>query len=140
MNKNIIYLLMSFFFFSCGNNKQQPAMSAEGSVEKTASVQVDQTETNNVEENTVKTDKQSNNPIIGIFKCNKTGDKYLFNSDGTGCFFTGTTQTVYKWKNTGSIVTITYEMFGDQKLFFDSESNTLTEDSESLGTLVFEKI
>lgn len=81
-----------------------------------------------------------NDPVVGMFKCKKTNDKYLFNGDGTGYFFTGGTNTEFKWSRKDDIVTLTYEAFGKEYLLFDYKKKTLKEDSESYGMLVFEKI
>lgn len=79
-------------------------------------------------------------PVIGMYKCKRTNDKYLFNSDGTGYLFTGGTQTEFKWSRKDDIVTLVYEAFGKEYLLFDKKKKTLKEDSESYGILVFEKI
>lgn len=79
-------------------------------------------------------------PIVGMFVCKKTNDKYVFNDDGTGYFFTGGTNTEFKWSYKNDIVTLVYETFGKEYLLFDPKRNTLKEDSESYGIIIFEKI
>lgn len=65
---------------------------------------------------------------------------YVFLSDKTGYFTVqGGSPSDFTWKRSGKNVTIVYEVFGKQKLKFDSKAQTLTEESESLGTLVFDK-
>ena len=79
-------------------------------------------------------------PIVGTYFCDRTHDTYVFKSDKTG-FFTiqGGGPSTFTWKRSGSNVTITYEVFGEQKLKYDQRANTITEKSESFGTLVFKK-
>lgn len=79
-------------------------------------------------------------PIEGMFICKKTKDKYVFNSDGTGFFFTGGTNTEFKWSHKNDIVTLTYESFGKEYLLFDEKKKTLKEDSESYGILIYDKM
>jgi hypothetical protein len=64
----------------------------------------------------------------------------VFKSDKTG-FFTiqGGSPSTFTWKRSGNNVTIVYEAFGQQKLKFDPKAETLTEKSESFGTLTFYK-
>lgn len=81
-----------------------------------------------------------NDPVVGMFKCKKTNDKYIFNDDGTGYFFTGGTNSEFKWSRKNDLVTLTYEAYGKEYLLFDEKKKTLKEDSESYGILIFEKI
>lgn len=79
-------------------------------------------------------------PIVGSYFCNRTHDTYVFNSDKTGFFIIqGGGPSEFTWKRSGSNVTIMYEAFGNQKLRFDPKAKTITEISESFGTLVFNK-
>ena len=84
--------------------------------------------------------KEVADPLVGTYFCNRTHDTYVFKSDKTG-FFTiqGGSPSTFTWKRSGSNVTIKYEAFGEQKLKFDDKTKTLTEKSESFGTLVFNK-
>ena len=78
-------------------------------------------------------------PIVGTYFCSRTHDTYVFKSDKTG-FFTiqgGVSPSEFTWKRSGNNVTIVYEAFGEQKLKFDQRAKTITEKSESFGTLVF---
>ena len=87
-----------------------------------------------------KASKEVSDAIVGTFFCNRTHDTYVFKSDKTG-FFTiqGGSPSEFTWKRSGRNVTIKYEVFGEQKLKFDEKAGTITEKSESFGTLVFEK-
>lgn len=79
-------------------------------------------------------------PIVGTYYCYRTQDTYVFLSDKTGYFTVqGGSPSDFTWKRSGKNVTIVYEVFGKQKLKFDSKAQTLTEESKSLGTLVFDK-
>lgn len=84
--------------------------------------------------------KEVADPLVGTYFCNRTHDTYVFKSDKTG-FFTiqGGSPSTFTWKRSGNNVTIVYEAFGQQKLKFDDKAKTLTEKSESFGTLVFNK-
>ena len=84
--------------------------------------------------------KEITDPIVGTYYCNRTHETYVFKSDKTG-FFTiqGGGPSTFTWRRSGSNVTIVYEAFGEQKLKFDQRAETITEKSESFGTLVFNK-
>lgn len=84
--------------------------------------------------------KEVADPLVGTYFCNRTHDTYVFKSDKTG-FFTiqGGSPSTFTWKRSGNNVTIVYEAFGQQKLKFDPKAETLTEKSESFGTLTFYK-
>jgi len=105
----------------------------------------------NINENALKLDSLTNNlstqpvqevndPFIGKYFCNRTHDTYVFKSDNTG-FFTiqGGSPSEFTWKRSGNDVTIKYEAFGEEKLKYDSNSKTITEESESFGTMIFTK-
>ena len=91
-------------------------------------------------ETTAEEVKEVTDPIVGTYFCNRTHDTYVFQSDKTG-FFTiqGGSPSAFTWKRSGSNVTIEYEAFGEQKLKFDQRTETITEKSESFGTLIFNK-
>ncbi len=93
-----------------------------------------------VEDHPKETVKEASDPIVGTYFCNRTHDTYVFKSDKTG-FFTiqGGCPEEFTWKRSESNVTIEYEAFGKQKLKFDQKTKTITEISESFGTLVFYK-
>ena len=92
------------------------------------------------QETTAEEVKEVTDPIVGTYFCTRTHDTYVFLSDNTG-FFTiqGGSPSTFTWKRSGNNVTIKYEAFGEQKLKFDDKAKTLTEKSESFGTLVFNK-
>ena len=80
-------------------------------------------------------------PLVGTYFCSRTHDTYVFKSDKTGFFAIqgGGSPSEFTWKRSGNNVTIQYEAFGEQKLKFDPKAKTITEKSESFGTLVFNK-
>lgn len=80
-------------------------------------------------------------PLVGTYFCSRTHDTYVFKSDKTGFFAIqgGGNPSEFTWKRSGNNVTIQYEAFGEQKLKFDPKTKTITEKSESFGTLVFNK-
>lgn len=84
--------------------------------------------------------------FAGTYQCHRTGDKYIFNSDGTGrfCIQSKTTSYSYfKWKKNGNKIIITYTddaaVFGKKSLTYDNEDKTLTERSKLFGVLTFWK-
>lgn len=84
--------------------------------------------------------QKSTDPLIGTYFCNRTHDIYVFLSDNTGFFkIQGGSPSTFTWKRSGNNVTIIYEIFGEQKLKYDLRAKTITEKSESLGTLIFNK-
>lgn len=84
--------------------------------------------------------QESADPLVGTYFCNRTHDTYVFKSDKTGFFnIQGGSPSTFTWKRSGNNVTIVYEAFGEQKLKFDQSAKTITEKSESFGTLLFEK-
>lgn len=83
---------------------------------------------------------KTEDPIVGTYYCYDSHDTYVFQSDKMGYFTVqGGSPSVFAWERSGKNVTIVYEVFGKQKLKFDSQAQTLTEISKSLGTLVFYK-
>ena len=79
-------------------------------------------------------------PLVGTYFCNRTHDTYVFLSDKTGFFnVQGGSPSIFTWKRSGEDVTIVYEAFGKQYLLFNQKAKTITEKSESFGTLVFNK-
>jgi len=92
------------------------------------------------QETTAEEQKEITDPLVGTYFCNRTHDTYVFKTDKTG-FFTiqGGSPSTFTWKRSGSNVIIEYEAFGEQKLKFDQKAETLTEKSESFGTLTFYK-
>lgn len=77
--------------------------------------------------------------LIGSYRCKRTKDAYVFYSNNTGQFFPGgkTPCSKFTWKRTGENVTITYDIYGEQKLKFNKRNRTITEQSPSLGTLIY---
>ena len=93
-----------------------------------------------IEDSPKETVKEVADPIVGTYFCNRTHDTYVFKSDKTG-FFTiqGGSPSTFTWRRSGSNVTIVYEAYGEQKLKYEQRAKTITEKSESFGTLVFNK-
>lgn len=85
--------------------------------------------------------QESTDPLVGTYFCNRTHDTYVFKSDKTGFFAIqgGVSPSEFTWKRSGSSVTIVHKAFGEQRLKFDQKTKTITEESESFGTLVFNK-
>ena len=132
------FILVSIILLSCnGNNsvRNQEYADVDSAVIDTMDVQPlkDESHKKLAKNNTA-------DPIVGTYYCYRTQDTYVFLSDKTGYFTVqGGSPSDFTWKRSGKNVTIVYEVFGKQKLKFDSKAQTLTEESESLGTLVFDK-
>ena len=93
-----------------------------------------------IKEPSTETVQEVVDPIVGTYFCNRTHDTYVFKSDKTGFFnIQGGSPSEFTWKRSGNNVTIIYEVFGEQKLKFDPKAKTITEKTESFGTLVFTK-
>lgn len=136
--KKASFILVSIILLSCnGNNsvRNQEHADVDSAVIDTMDVQPLKNESHKklAKNNTA-------DPIVGTYYCYRTQDTYVFLSDKTGYFTVqGGSPSDFTWKRSGKNVTIVYEVFGKQKLKFDSKAQTLTEESESLGTLVFDK-
>ena len=136
--KKASFILVSIILLSCnGNNsvRNQEYADVDSAVIDTMDVQPlkDESHKKLAKNNTA-------DPIVGTYYCYRTQDTYVFLSDKTGYFTVqGGSPSDFTWKRSGKNVTIVYEVFGKQKLKFDFKAQTLTEESESLGTLVFDK-
>lgn len=136
--KKASFILVSIILLSCnGNNsvRNQEHADVDSAVIDTMDVQPlkDESHKKLAKNNTA-------DPIVGTYYCYRTKDTYVFLSDKTGYFTVqGGSPSDFTWKRSGKNVTIVYEVFGKQKLKFDSKAQTLTEESKSLGTLVFDK-
>lgn len=136
--KKASFILVSIILLSCnGNNsvRNQEHADVDSAVIDTMDVQPlkDESHKKLAKNNTA-------DHIVGTYYCYRTQDTYVFLSDKTGYFTVqGGSPSDFTWKRSGKNVTIVYEVFGKQKLKFDSKAQTLTEESKSLGTLVFDK-
>lgn len=136
--KKASFILVSVILLSCNGNNSvriQEHADVDSAVIDTMDVQPlkDESHKKLAKNNTA-------DPIVGTYYCYRTQDTYVFLSDKTGYFTVqGGSPSDFTWKRSGKNVTIVYEVFGKQKLKFDSKAQTLTEESKSLGTLVFDK-
>lgn len=136
--KKASFILVSIILLSCNGNNSvriQEHADVDSAVIDTMDVQPLKNESHKklAKNNTA-------DPIVGTYYCYRTQDTYVFLSDKTGYFnVQGGSPSDFTWKRSGKNVTIVYEVFGKQKLKFDSKAQTLTEESKSLGTLVFDK-
>ena len=137
MKRIIPYLFFILTLIACGNtNKQQSKVVSQTTVQ-----------TDNKQNQTPKKEQPKNQPkkeieldiLVGSYRCKRTKDAYVFYSDNTGQFFPSgkTPSSEFTWKRSGENVTIKYEIFGEQKLKFNKKNKTLTEKSQSFGTLIF---
>ena len=136
--KKASFILVSIILLSCnGNNsvRNQEYADVDSAVIDTKDVQPLKDESH---KKLAKNNPED--PIVGTYYCYRTQDTYVFLSDKTGYFTVqGGSPSDFTWKRSGKNVTIVYKVFGKQKLKFDSKAQTLTEESKSLGTLVFDK-
>lgn len=137
MKRILPYLLFTFTLSACGNtNKQQskvvPQVTVQTNPQKSKTSQKEQPKVQTKEE--VELDI-----LVGAYRCKRTKDAYVFYSDNTGQFFPSgkSPSSEFTWKRSGENVTIKYEIFGEQKLKFNKKNKTLTEKSQSFGTLIF---
>ena len=146
--KLFIIGISGLFIISCGNKSEPANPNAE--VDIPISAQPERNELNKIDvtistQNNEKKEDPKNKtfkakgPLIGMFVCKKTTDKYIFNEDGTGYFFTNGTNSEFKWSLKDDMLTIIFEVYGKEYLLFDQKKNTLKENSETFGTLIFEK-
>ena len=134
--KNIVLcLIFALFLTACNSNKPQEAVNAIAAqkgnkLNEEVSIQNSKIQS----EKEIKVDL-----LIGSYRCPKTKDAYVFYSNNTGQFFPGgkTPCSKFTWKRVDENVTITYEIYGEQKLKFNKRNRTITEQSPSLGTLIF---
>ena len=135
--KNIFTcLFLAFTLTACSNtSKHNP---------KTVSTTINQANNKQIQKelSKIQSEKKTEMDIlVGSYRCKRTKDAYVFYSDNTGQFFPGgkTPCSEFTWKRSGENVTIKYEIFGEQKLKFNQKNKTLTEKSQSFGTLIFEE-
>ena len=134
MKKFYLTSLAALLFVSCGNT--QPQNTNE---EVEDSCLVDTTILAPVEE--VTEEEENQDPLVGSYRCARTGDVYKFYANGMGRFYVGggSFSNEFKWQRSGKNVTIVHESFGKEKLKFDEKKETITKNSESYGTIVFDK-
>ena len=80
------------------------------------------------DEETLKVIKPAeDDPVIGIFVCDETSDRYIFYDDGTGNFRTGGEETEFVWRHSDGLVIVTFLTFGKEYLHYDKEKRILQE-------------
>ncbi len=94
------------------------------------------------DEETLKVIKPAeDDPVIGIFVCDETSDRYIFYDDGTGNFRTGGEETEFVWRHSDGLVIVTFLTFGKEYLHYDKEKRILQEESEAYGRILkFKKV
>lgn len=136
--KKVSFILVSIILWSCnGSNsvRNQEYADVDSAVIDTMDVQPLKDESHKK-----LAKNKTEDPIVGTYYCYDSHDTYVFQSDKMGYFTVqGGSPSVFAWERSGKNVTIVYEVFGKQKLKFDSQAQTLTEISKLLGTLVFYK-
>ena len=128
----VIVCFMPAWMAGCGRKAPMPA-EAEDATEYHAPYQ---------DKETLKAVKPAeNDPVIGIYVCDETSDRYIFYDDGTGSFKTGDTESEFEWQHKDGLVTVTFPMFGKEYMYYDNEKRVLKEESEiHARVLVFKKI
>ena len=137
----LLFSILVFFVLalvSCGN-QSRPTQEPEPNYDSIANEIMKQIDTPDEEKvlETQSKDAANLDPLVGSYRCKKTKDVYIFYANGTGTFVTGMTESDFTWKRSGKNVVINYEVYGKQKLTFDSKAKTIVEVSESLGKLIF---
>ena len=133
MKRILPYLFFTLALIACGNtNKQQSKVVLKQQSKQTTS------KIKHLKKEQPKKEIELD-ILVGSYRCKRTKDAYVFYSDNTGQFFPSgkTPSSEFTWKRFGENVTIKYEIFGEQKLKFNKKNKTLTEKSQSFGTLIF---
>ena len=131
MKKLLVISASALLLLSCGQNTKPMTFEAP-----------QPTPAQNTVSNIQVEKKVETDPLVGIYKCDRTKDTYIFYSDKMGEFSIkgSTSPSSFTWTRVGDDVTILYKHFGEQKLKFNQVDKTITEKSASLGILVFRKI
>ncbi len=125
----LLFLLMLLLMVGCGPRKA-PALPAEEPSNYDAPSD---------EPEVVKPAKDD--PVIGRFSNEATGDSYTFYDDGKGDFYTFGRHSDFTWKHEGDLVIVTHELTGREVLYYDKEKNKILEESELHGTIIhFKKV
>ena len=84
--------------------------------------------------------------FIGTYFCNRTHDTYYFDEDGTGYFKIQSidpTVSEFKWVRKGKDISITFTGeatgYGKLQLKYNMDENTITENTQDFGVLIFNK-
>lgn len=137
--RKFLSIIIVLALISCGN-RTKPTQEPEPNYDSIANEimkQIDSPEEEDVE--TQPNNTANFDPLVGSYRCKRTKDAYVFYSDGTGTFFTGSTNSDFTWKRSGNNVTLNYEVYGKQELTFNPKERTIVEISESYGKLVFQE-
>lgn len=141
--KKTLFILSSIVLFSCNSNNKSEnnqtdiitdSLTAEDTLVIPPSEEIISDEPAN----------KTNDPIVGSFYCQRSGDIYTFNDDFTGMFTPNCgIGATFNWHKSGSTLTVTYtgesEYLGSTRLNYDSKSNSFIEKSMSYGNLKFTK-
>lgn len=139
--RKVFLLISAMLLLACDGsvNKQSNALQEDSLVVNLDSnVIATQISQHQVEKNEMKNVDQ----LVGSYYNAKSTDEYIFKADGTGIFVinsTGGNSERFRWKRIGRKVTITIEGFNPSIYEFDPKAETITEYSESFGTLIYNK-
>lgn len=132
MKKIILTTLLALCLTACGN-RMKPV--AEEIIDTVSSAHYEDGE------NMKPVKPDENDPVIGMFKCEETNDRYYFDEDGRGAFENGGILTDFVWVHQGDIVTVEYVSLGKTNLYYDKKKKMILEDSHIFDRILrFKKI
>ena len=146
--RNVPFLFLSILLFSCGGNGNKSEKNQEiMDMDSTELVVIDTMVTSPIESKEKaeeSTRVNTNDSIVGLYYCKKSGDTYVLNDDYSGLFLpkSGNSCTI-DWYKTGNSVTVTFtgkmEFLGTQRLDYNKNGKVLIEKSEIYGYLKYTK-
>jgi lipoprotein len=143
----LIFSVVSVLLISCGINTQhKETLSSNEDSFKTVYENSSYTKPKlSQPEFKEKTSKKGDN-FIGTYFCNRTHDTYYFDEDGTGYFKIQSidpTVSEFKWVRKGKDISITFTGeatgYGKLQLKYNMDENTITENTQDFGVLIFNK-
>lgn len=139
--KKIFLFISAMLLIACGESVKQQSNTFQGDSTNAIAdtnviaTQIPQSQVEMQEEN-------SADPLIGSYYNAKSTDEYIFKENHTGIFImnsAGGGSSNFTWKRSGEKLTITLEGFTPTTYEYDSKNQTITEHSESFGTLIYNK-
>lgn len=142
------FIILSIMLLSCSGNGNKSEKNQEIiDMDSTESVVIDTMVTSPIESKEKaeeSTKVKTENSIVGLYYCKKSGDTYVLNADNSGLFLpkSGSSCTI-DWYKTGNSVTVTFtgemEFLGTQRLDYNKRGKFLIEKSEIYGYLKYTK-
>lgn len=133
--KKIFLFISAILLIACGGSVKQQSNTFQEDSTNAIATQIPQSQVETQE-------KDSVDPLIGSYYNAKSTDEYIFKDNHTGIFImnsAGGGSSNFTWKRSGEKLTITLEGFTPTTYEYDSKNQTITEHSESFGTLIYNK-